>query len=106
MAVFLSFWSNTTEEASRTVKVASIVGRKGGQSGTGGTVTEYRIDATHANAYPVWQALGSPPVPSEEVLKKMMAASEVVPKVLAVEKDGSVVVDILPNSAVVLVYSL
>ena len=108
VAVFLSFWSNTTTEAKRTVAVASIVGREqlaSGASGTSGIVTEYRIDATHANAYPVWQALGSPPKPSAAVLKQMMAASMVVPKVVEMETDGSVVVEMLPNSAVVLVYS-
>ena len=49
--------------------------------------------------------MGSPPKPSAAVLKQMMAASMVVPKVVEMETDGSVVVEMLPNSAVVLVYS-
>ena len=34
-------------------------------------VTQYRLDATHSNAYTVWQAMGSPQHPSAEQLQEL-----------------------------------
>jgi xylan 1,4-beta-xylosidase len=39
-------------------------------------VREWRIDATHSNAYTVWKAMGSPAHPDAEQMKKLEAAGQ------------------------------
>jgi len=101
IALFLSFWSNTSDVSNRSVEVLRPQSYE--------HVTEYRIDASHANAYPVWQSMGSPPKPNKQQLDAMMQASLVVPKPLAFGGNSSsssvVVVEMPPNSAIVLVFS-
>jgi xylan 1,4-beta-xylosidase len=38
------------------------------------TATEFRMDATHSNAYRVWQQMGSPPRPAGEQLRALQKA--------------------------------
>ncbi|KAK5129181.1 hypothetical protein LTR08_003778 [Meristemomyces frigidus] len=48
----------------------------GASSPHGGSVllTHYRIDSSHSNAYTVWQAMGSPQIPSREQYAALQAA--------------------------------
>ncbi len=39
-------------------------------------VREWRIDETHSNAYTAWKAMGSPPHPDAEQMKKLKVAGE------------------------------
>ena len=95
MSIFLSYWSDTGRETDRRVcvNVPSGFGR--------GDVTEYRIDSNHANAYPVWQKMGSPPKPSSGQIQTLVEASKVVPANVSIV-DGSVCLTMPPNSAIVL----
>jgi len=99
LRVFLSFWSETGVESARTVRVV-VVGAAAGQVVSGATA--YRIDADHANAHKSWQAMGSPPKPSDAQLSALVNASLVVPVKLPADESGVVEVELVPNSAVVL----
>lgn len=45
-----------------------------GLKGNEATVSEFRMDAAHSNAYRVWQQMGSPARPSAEEMSKLRAA--------------------------------
>ena len=97
ISVFLSYWSDTGNETDRDACVSFT-----GDRHDGGTVTEYRIDKDHANAYPVWQKMGSPPRPTDAQVKALVEASKVVPVQRKPNPDGSVCVTMPANSAIVL----
>jgi hypothetical protein len=97
MSVFLSYWSDTGQETDRRVCVNVPSGFGGGDN----TATEYRIDSNHANAYPVWKKMGSPPKPTAAQIETLIQASKVVP-VQAQVVDGSVCLTMPANSAIVL----
>jgi xylan 1,4-beta-xylosidase len=53
------------------------------------TVTQWRVDKTHANAFTAWQAMGSPQAPNEKQYAQLEAASAMAPAVLpALAVDG------------------
>lgn len=57
-----------------------------GHASGAATLTHYRIDQDHSNAYALWQRLGSPIAPNEEVYAQLLKASE-----LAVLNDSTAV---------------
>ncbi len=69
--------------------------------------TEFRMDATHSNAYRVWQQMGSPAHPTAEQtaqLQKAAALEQTVPDHAVSVRDGKATIDLtLPRQAVVLV---
>ena len=107
VAVFLSYWSNTGLESNRSVSV-SFEGMSSSSSLSGGllskTATEYRIDMNHANAIVEWREMGAPSKPTTQQIEQLISASKVIPTPIELNEDGSVLVNMDPNSAVVLVY--
>lgn len=68
-------------------------------------LVHYRIDATHSNAYTLWQALGSPGAPSRGQYAQLEAASqlarlETAPTNVAVEHGAATTAFLLPRQAV------
>ena len=121
IAIFLSFWSITNSEATRSVAVsfdgmlelddlessssaassaASIFPFS--QSAFPRTATEYRIDANNTNSKVVWEKMGSPKIPSPEQLQTLIVSSKVMPRTVEADSNGIFHVKMAPNSAVVL----
>ena len=71
------------------------------------TVTHYRVDQDHSNAYTVWKSMGSPPTPSPSQKATLEKASELQmlapPQRMNVEKGRLVVSFSLPRQGVSLV---
>lgn len=70
-------------------------------AGKHGTARIWRVDATHANAFGTWQALGSPAQPTVAQVAKLTAASRLVAEPLATTAAGVDVV--IPRQGVVLI---
>ena len=103
VAVFLSFWSITNEEKNRTVSV-TFNGMDSSMSSAAAVAMEYRIDLDHANSKSEWVRMGSPSTPTKEQIKILIESSRVIPTALnATEKKGVFIVNMPPNSAVVIV---
>jgi xylan 1,4-beta-xylosidase len=67
----------------------------------GQTARLWRVDATHANAFGAWQALGSPAKPTADQVAKLKAASRLVAEPIATTATG---IDVrIPRQGVVLV---
>jgi len=66
---------------------------------------EYRIDAAHANPLRAWKTMGAPVNPSAAQLAQLVAASEVTGQATQLTAEGAAVVQLPPNSAVVLVFA-
>jgi xylan 1,4-beta-xylosidase len=70
------------------------------------TLTQYRIDAEHSNAYTVWQKMGSPSAPNDRQYEQLLKAGQLTelgqPETVSVN-DGSATVKLnLPRQAVAL----
>ena len=68
------------------------------------SATEYRIDGDHANPLAAWHAMGSPAQPSPEQLALLATAAEAGRRTVPVTAEGTLSVQMPPNSAVVLVF--
>ena len=64
----------------------------------------YRIDGDHANPLAAWHAMGSPAQPSLEQLALLATAAEAGRRTVPVTAEGTLSVQMPPNSAVVLVF--
>jgi hypothetical protein len=127
--VFLSFWDNPEGEpnANRTVTVnvkgSSAPGLSQSIASGASTVSQWRIDSTHANPQKLWKAMGSPSVAAitDAQITQLQAASAIKEEPLALldrmdqgsaqgvrtstdHADVGVTVHLQPNSAVVLVF--
>lgn len=103
-SVFLSFWENGGPDFYRDNR--SVTVKLGG--GNGGAplfsvATEYRIDESHANPLAQWIAMGSPDKLTQAQVKQLVSASVVQPTTLDVI-NGAVTVEMVPNSAVCIVF--
>jgi len=71
-------------------------------------VSEFRLDATHSNAYRVWLQMGSPLKPSPEQMEELETASELEETVrdrIVPSKDGKSVIELaLPRQGIALVH--
>jgi len=72
------------------------------------TLTHYRVDTTHSNAYTAWQKLGSPAAPTPAQYKTLEAASQLAtlsgaPATIAVTDGRATLPITLPRQAVSLV---
>jgi xylan 1,4-beta-xylosidase len=69
--------------------------------------SEYRMDATHSNAYLAWQQMGSPAHPTEKQVDELQKAGrlqQTVPDHALALRQGTAAIDLtLPRQAVVLV---
>jgi xylan 1,4-beta-xylosidase len=78
-----------------------------GLDGNTVVVSEFRMDATHSNAYPVWQQIGSPAHPTTEETRQLEKAGtleETVPDHPISLSAGKAAIDLtLPRQAVVLI---
>jgi len=78
-----------------------------GLKGSRVTETEFRMDATHSNAYRVWQQMGSPAQPTPEQidqLQKAAALEQSVPDHAVAQHDGKINLPLtLPRQAAVLI---
>ena len=68
-------------------------------------LAHYRIDATHSNAYTLWQSLGGPTAPSRPQYTQLEAAAQLgrlenTPATIAVEDGAAVLKFSLPRQAV------
>ena len=77
------------------------------KSGTA-KLTQYRIDATHSNAYTAWQKMGSPASPSAAQIQELEAASQLArlaggPATIDVKDGTASLAMTLPRQAVALV---
>ena len=68
-------------------------------------LTHYRIDRTHSNAYTKWQALGSPPEPSEAQYAQLKEAGKLAaladaPATVAIAQGAAMLDFVLPRQAV------
>jgi xylan 1,4-beta-xylosidase len=68
-------------------------------------LTHYRVDATHSNAYTLWQSLGSPVAPTRPQYTQLEAAAQLgqlenVSPVVAVESRSATLKFTLPRQAV------
>ena len=109
--VFLSFWQNggpPSYSLNRTVTVdvqRPQQHQRAGPSGGLWSATEYRIDADCANPLAAWQAMGSPAHPSAEQVAQLATAGEAGKRAVQVTDEGTVTIQMSPNSAVVLVFA-
>jgi len=106
-AVFLSFWLNggpADYQRNRTATV-TVAGRGRVAGGGAWSAMEYRIDAAHANPLRAWKTMGAPVNPSAAQLAQLVAASEVTGQATQLTAEGAAVVQLPPNSAVVLVFA-
>jgi len=70
------------------------------------TVTQWRVDKTHANAFTAWQAMGSPQAPDEKQYAQLEAASVMAPAALpalAVDQGRAGLSFTLPRQGVTLI---
>jgi len=69
--------------------------------------SEFRMDATHSNAYQVWKQMGSPPQPTEKQVEELQNTGmlqQTVPDHALALRQGTADIDLtLPQQAVVLV---
>jgi xylan 1,4-beta-xylosidase len=69
-----------------------------------------RVDETHANAFPVWTAAGSPTYPSRALLEQLQAASELAEESVPVKYVGnntySVVITLPPYGVALITVDL
>ncbi|HEY9127806.1 MAG TPA: beta-xylosidase, partial [Acidobacteriaceae bacterium] len=88
-------------------KAAAIQVNVDGLDATSVTASEYRMDATHSNAYAEWQKMGSPARPTAEQQKQLEAAGaldeSVAPHRLAVAGQATHLSLSLPRQGVALV---
>jgi xylan 1,4-beta-xylosidase len=67
-------------------------------------IEEYRIDASHSNAFEAWKQMGSPQEPSADQYARLKAAGQLEtigsPRWLAVEHEGAVAEIELPRESV------
>lgn len=73
----------------------------------GATLAHYRVDATHANSFAAWQAMGSPIAPSDAQRAALLKAAtlapdEAAPSWVAVARGGAEVAFRLPRQGVTL----
>ena len=105
ISVFLSYWSvNRTQDIDRRVRINFIRDNINIPYWNRQSITGYRIDELHSNAYPEWQKMGSPGKPSAEQVRHLIKASELEKSPVPVSADGSVVVTMSPNSAMLLLF--
>ncbi|HUO10810.1 MAG TPA: beta-xylosidase [Phycisphaerae bacterium] len=75
------------------------------------TLTQYRIDETHSNAYTVWQKMGSPQNPTPDQYKELEQAGQLAafgePEQVRIEDgNASVQLTLPPHAVALLVFSL
>lgn len=106
-AVFLSFWQNGGPASYSLNRTATVSVKRPSQRTSTGTwsVTEYRIDEDNGNPLGAWKAMGAPAQPSAEQLTQLMTAAEAGNRTAKVTPEGTVSVELPPNSAVVLVFA-
>jgi xylan 1,4-beta-xylosidase len=69
----------------------------------GAKLTLWRVDGTHGNAIPAYDAMGRPPTPSREQIAALRKAGEAAPPEHPAMRDGHVTVTVPPRGLVVLV---
>ncbi len=62
--------------------------------------TAWRVDATHANAYTAWQAMGEPQEPTPEQIAVLNTSALLTPENLPLADDGSFTLTLAPQSVV------
>jgi xylan 1,4-beta-xylosidase len=71
---------------------------------TSATLTHYRIDETHSNAFTAWKNLGSPPSPTEDQYRQLEDAGKLTrinaPDAVAVSDGGAALDFSLPRQGV------
>ncbi|HTM81008.1 GH39 family glycosyl hydrolase [Asticcacaulis sp.] len=67
----------------------------------GAVMTRYRVDATHANSFAAWQAMGSPLAPDNAQYATLKAAAQLTPDAPVAVKANSLAFD-LPRQGVTL----
>jgi xylan 1,4-beta-xylosidase len=71
----------------------------------GARVTLYRVDGTHGNAIPAFDAMGRPQTPSREQIAELRKAGAASPPESLKLKDGKITVTVPARGLVVLVTS-
>jgi xylan 1,4-beta-xylosidase len=78
-----------------------------GLNGKSVSVAEFRMDATHSNAYRIWQQIGSPAHPSPEQIRQLQIAGALEETVkdhtLPLDGGKTVLDSVLPRQGVMLV---
>ena len=112
ISVFLSFWSINGTESDRSVNVMFVNDTTNMDNNYNDickkyltTATMYRIDENNCNPFAKWKSMGSPGKPTIAQVEELIKASELkATKVSVNPTTCSLIVNMPPNSAVVLVF--